>query len=106
MLNKILNLIYPDTCILCGHILSTNGIENVDFACKNCKRKLEYYREDLVRRFSSRFYFEALISSYRYDGIIRKLMLDYKFSNKKYLYYFFSKRTCSKHPKIYQTKQC
>ena len=90
MLNRIIKLIYPNSCVLCGKILPINSIENIEFACKNCKRKLEYYREDSVRRIPQKSTLEVLVYSFRYEGIIRKLMLDYKFNNKKYLYAFFA----------------
>jgi len=37
-------------------------------------------------------YFDYLISSYKYYGPIRKLILDFKFEDKKYLYKFLSHR--------------
>ena len=39
-------------------------------------------------------HFDYLISSYKYRGIIRKLILDFKFEDKKYLIDFLSLKMC------------
>ena len=85
---SILNLLYPPKCVICGNILE-ESIQNVEFACKNCKTKLEYYRRDceFLHGIGS---FDALVFSFQYKDVIRKLILDYKFENKKYLYDFFA----------------
>ena len=51
---------------------------------------IEYYKRDCLNFSCKRYSFDAFIFSYKYDGIIRKLMLDFKFKNKKYLHRFFA----------------
>lgn len=75
-----------------GKIISSNLTEVTDFACKICKRILEYNKGGLVSKNVSKKRFDYLISSYKYYGIIRKLILDFKFEDKKYLYKFLSSR--------------
>ena len=60
--------------------------QKTEFACKNCKRKLEYYKSDCREFVCKGVYFDALIFSYKYQNIIRSLLLSFKFSNKSYLY--------------------
>ena len=70
--------------------MSSNLTEVTDFTCKICKKKLEYNKGELVSKNVSNKNFDHLISSYKYYGIIRKLLLDFKFEDKKYLYRFLS----------------
>lgn len=79
--NKILDLIYPPACGICGK-LSEN------YLCKKCQNKLykeavfgqEKYEDKL---FDTHFYL------FKYDGIIRDKLIDYKFNEKPYLYKTF-----------------
>ncbi len=66
-----------------------DDIQNVEFACNNCKIKLEYYRRD-CNYICNNTHFNSLVFSFKYNDVIRKLILDFKFENKKYLYSFFA----------------
>ena len=87
-----LNLLYPKQCVCCNKILKIDYgcIENKEFACNNCKKKLEYIRRGMPFTMVKNHFFDYMYSSYAYDGFIRKLVLNFKFSNKKYLYDFLS----------------
>ena len=63
-----------------------------DFTCKICKKKLEYTKGELVSNIILNKHFDYLISSYKYKGIIRKFILDFKFEDKKYLVDFLSSK--------------
>ena len=82
MLEYILELIYPTTCGFCGKICK-------DAICKKCELKLKEYEINLIRK--NKKYYQESIHLYRYDGIIRKKIIDYKFNNKSYLYKTFAK---------------
>ena len=90
MFDKLLEFIFPKRCIICGKILELNTIEKQEFACNNCKKKLEYIsREMSVRKVVNKYY-DYFYFSYKYEGTIRDLLLNYKFSNKRFLYDFLS----------------
>lgn len=82
MINYILELLYPTKCGICGRICK-EGI------CKKCEIKLKKYEINLIIKNNS--YYRESMHLYRYEGIIRKAIIDYKFNNKPYLYKMFSK---------------
>ena len=86
MLNKIIDYVYPKVCGFCNKIIST------EYTCKNCQEKLKYMYESERQLVSVNKYFDILICSYKYNGIIRSKILQYKFKNKKYLYTTLSQR--------------
>ena len=83
IINRILDVIYPPVCGICGK-LNTNSL------CNKCKNKLQnqisYKIEDYSNSVS---YFDEHIYLFKYTGEIRKLILDYKFNEKSYLYETF-----------------
>ena len=89
MLNRLLELLYPPKCLICGNLYNINT-KDTYYACKKCKIKLKYGMTDLkiIKIYDKNF--DYLISPFIYKGEIRKLILDYKFNNKKYLYLLFS----------------
>ncbi len=90
MLKKILNFIYPDTCIFCRKIIGVSAYEKQDFTCNNCKKKLEYIRGQNDLKKSCNTYFDYLLYAFKYEGFVRTLLLDFKFYNKTYLHEFFA----------------
>ena len=84
-INKILDLIYPPVCGICGKINNNN-------LCKKCEMELKKYQnikiiiddEELEDK-----YFNELMYIFKYEGLIRKLIIDYKFNDKSYLYLTF-----------------
>lgn len=80
MFEKILDFIYPQKCGFCNKII----IE--DYACKSCKKNLEYICiENKLEKFDNKN-FDYSIFAYKYEGIVRQKILEFKFKNKKYLY--------------------
>ncbi len=81
--------IFPQVCGICGKI-DRNAL------CKKCElqlRKLDEFRiitknddEELENKF-----FDEVMYEFKYEGLIRKLILDYKFNEKSYLYVTFVK---------------
>ena len=79
--NKILDLIYPPVCGICGK-LSENSL------CKKCQNKI--YKEAIFgqEKYEDKF-FDTHFYLFKYDGIIRDKLIDYKFNEKSYLYKTF-----------------
>ena len=76
ILEKILDLIFPPKCGLCGKI----GTD----ICDECYKKIQQYQLKFNYKSDKCF-------CYKYEEIIRKLLIDYKFNDKSYLYKMFSK---------------
>ena len=90
----VLNLIFPQCCLICGKICNR-------ILCKNCKNKLEkhaIFKIEIVK--NKNFYFDKQIYIFNYENDIRNLILDYKFHDKSYLYQIFAK-IIIKNAKIY-----
>lgn len=74
-----LNLIYPQICGICGRI-------NENSLCKKCELRLDKEFNIYFEKYIEDKYFDELICFFKYEGFIRKLLLDYKFRDKAYLY--------------------
>ena len=78
---KILNLIYPQVCSICGKV----GTKPL---CNRCKVKLnkefcfmmDDYKDDNSKNFVEHYYF------FKYENIIRSQLLSLKFKEKPYTY--------------------
>ena len=82
---KFLNLIYPQTCGICGKLVS-------DSLCKKCEINLKKQSENQIINNEKELkdkYFSELMYIFKYKGQIRKLILDYKFNEKAYIYLTF-----------------
>ena len=81
---KILNLIYPPVCGICGKL-------NENFLCEKCKKALEteavFGVDNIIE--NNIKYFDEHIYIFQYEGIIRRLILKYKFKEEAYLYKTF-----------------
>lgn len=81
MLERILNIIFPPVCGICGKI-------DKNFLCKKCQKKLEkqsYFKVDTYE-----INFKEHMFIFKYDGDIRDLILKYKFKEQSYLYKTFA----------------
>ena len=88
---KILNLIYPPICGICGKF-------NDNFLCPKCQKILEneavfgidkYEKIKIEKNLQERKYFNEHLYIFEYEGIIRRIILKYKFQDKAYLYKTF-----------------
>lgn len=79
--NTISNLA-PTVCGICGKI-------NSDGLCPKCTKILEKCAKFEIINKNICMNFENLIYIFKYEGIIRKLILDYKFNEKPYIYVSF-----------------
>ena len=81
---KISNLLYPPVCGICGKI-TPKGI------CIKCNVELKKQAEVniLQKEEIEEKNFEELMYIFKYEGQVRKLILDYKFNEKSYMYKTF-----------------
>ena len=87
---KIINLIYPQSCGICGKINNKTICSKCNIQLKKqekmgilTKEKLEENSLEMEK------HFEELMYIFKYEGQIRELILDYKFNEKSYMYKTF-----------------
>lgn len=78
---KFIDFIFPPICVLCGKI-------EINWICENCKKRIDKFYENKIIINNKNFY--KLLYIFNYEGIIRKLIIDYKFNDKSYINNFFS----------------
>ena len=88
----LLNFIYPNKCGICEKICD-------NFLCPNCKNNIEKLQFNKLKKFlikplDEHFYI------FKYEGIIRKKIIDYKFNDKAFLSDFFT-QIILKNKKVY-----
>ena len=82
---KILNLIYPQTCGICGKIYPKS-------LCNKCEVRLRKQLDLNIIKEGQEIedkYFNELMYIFKYEGEIRRLIIDYKFNDKSYIYLTF-----------------
>ena len=95
---NVINIIFPQICGFCGKI-SKEGL------CNQCNIKLkELVQDSIICEDFKDKYFNELIYIFKYEGLIRKLIIDYKFNEKSYMYVGFVK-CILKNEKIYKKLQ-
>ena len=80
ILEKIINIIYPQTCSICGKL-------NVNALCNKCSKKLEEeyffekdnYQKEAEKNFIEHYYF------FRYKDLIRRQIISLKFNERPYI---------------------
>ena len=76
----MLNIIYPPVCGICGKL-------NEKFLCKKCLKQLKDQSEFKIEKNENfNIYFQEHLYLFKYQGLIRNIILDYKFNDKAYLY--------------------
>lgn len=87
MLEKILEYIYPSTCGACGKICK-------EYICNKCSIKLRKYEiknNHVIKIRNKEKHFDELLCIFKYEDLIRDIIIKYKFQNKPYLYKTFAK---------------
>lgn len=87
MLDNILEYIYPPVCGVCGKICKS-------YICNKCSIKIKKYEiknRNTVEIKEKEKYFDELFCIFKYEDIIRDVLIKYKFQNRPYLYKTFSK---------------
>ena len=79
-LETMLNLIYPPKCGICGKL-------NDNFLCSKCNKMLENEAKfNIEKNTSFENEFDEHIYIFKYEGVIRRIIIQYKFQEKSYLY--------------------
>ena len=98
--NKILDFIYPPVCGICGKLCD-------EIICRKCEisviNKTDVGIDDYT--LDNEKYFNEHIYIFNYNGIMREKVLQYKFSDKTYLYKMFSKIILN-NKKVYEKINC
>lgn len=80
---SLINLIYPPTCGICGKLAE-------QFLCKKCNKMLENEAKFKVEKYKNdEIEFDEHLYVFKYEGIVRRYILKYKFQEKSYLYKTF-----------------
>ena len=83
MLEFASNFIGLQNCTICGKI-------NNSYVCELCKKRLKKY-ESFRFFVKNKSYYNKAFYCYKYKGLIRKLLINYKFNGKAYLCNYFAK---------------
>ena len=79
ILSILINLLFPKQCLICGKIGK--------YICNDCEEKIKKYEIDKYEINKQNNNKKLFI--YKYEDEIRKLIIDYKFNDKAYLYKLF-----------------
>lgn len=81
----MLDYIFPPVCGICGKL-------NKNSLCSKCKKMLDKQEKFTIETYNDNYkiYFDEHIYFFKYEGIIRKNILNYKFNDKPYLYKSFA----------------
>lgn len=77
-INYVLNLIYPNVCGICNRLC-------VEDLCKKCEIKLNKIAKNKIVNYKDKNFAKHLYV-FKYEGIIKDKLLDFKFNEKTYIY--------------------
>lgn len=80
---NLIEFIYPNVCGFCNKICKEE-------ICSKCRIKIKKHQINIVIKLQNK-YFDELISIFKYEGIIREKILQYKFNDKAYIKNTFAK---------------
>lgn len=82
-INSALYYFFPPICGMCGEI-------NENYICNNCYENIKKIKKCVINEYNNRNFSKHLYI-FRYEGIIRNKIIEYKFEDKGYLYKMFAK---------------
>ena len=82
-INSALDYFFPPICGMCGEI-------NENYICNNCYENIKKIKKCVINEYNNRNFSKHLYI-FRYEGIIRNKIIEYKFEDKGYLYKMFEK---------------
>lgn len=82
-INSALDYFFPPICGMCGEI-------NENYICNNCYEKIKKIKKCVINEYNNRNFSKHLYI-FKYEGIIRNKIIEYKFEDKGYLYKMFAK---------------
>jgi len=80
-INYAINLIFPNVCGICDNICRES-------LCKKCKIKLNNIVQNKIDKYTDRN-FEKHLYIFKYEGIIKEKLINFKFNEKPYIYKVF-----------------
>lgn len=83
LINSALDYFFPPICGMCGEI-------NENYICNNCYENIKKIKKCVINEYNNRNFSKHLYI-FRYEGIIRNKIIEYKFEDKGYLYKMFAK---------------
>ena len=83
LFNNILNFLFPNVCGICDKL-------NKDNLCPKCNFKLKHITKYKIIQHNNK-YFDEHLYVFKYEGIIREKIIQYKFYEKSYMYKTFAK---------------
>lgn len=92
-INSAFDFLFPPTCGMCGEI-------NKHYICNNCYENIKKIKKCVINEYNNRNYSKHLYI-FKYEGIIRNKIIEYKFEDKSYLHKMFAeiilsdKRICN-----------
>ena len=81
-INSALDYFFPPICGMCGEI-------NENYICNNCYENIKKIKKCVINEYNNRNFSKHLYI-FKYEGTIRKRIIEYKFEDKAYLYKTFS----------------
>lgn len=82
-INSALDYFFPPICGMCGEI-------NENYICNNCYENIKKIKKCVINEYNNRNFSKHLYI-FRYEGIIRNKIIEYKFEDKGYLDKMFAK---------------
>lgn len=82
ILLRALDLIFPPICGFCGKV-------DTKFICNQCKKIVNVEAINEINYYNDKF-FNKHLYIFKYEGIIREKIIDYKFQNKVHLHRTFA----------------
>ena len=82
-INSALDYFFPPICGRCGEI-------NENYICNNCYENIKKIKKCVINEYNNRNFSKHLYI-FKYEGIIRNKIIEYKFEDKGYLYKMFAK---------------
>ena len=80
--------LYPPICGICGKITTKSICPKCNLELKK-QAEINILQKEEIEGNLEKTYFDELIYIFKYEGQIRKLILDYKFNEKSYMYKTF-----------------
>lgn len=85
LFNWLLSLAFPPVCGICGKV-------NKENLCRNCEEELRLIKICKITNYNDeKTYYKEHCYLFKYEGIIRQKIIDFKFNDKSYLYNTFAK---------------
>lgn len=81
ILTRVLDLFFPPICGFCGKL-------NTKYICNECEKIVKLEAINKIDSYNKNYNRHLYI--FKYEGIIREKIIDYKFNNKVYLYRTFT----------------